>query len=429
MDVSLTALTATRLDPTARPFWLGLAMGTVLPVIAGILFATYDLAARPIVVQNAQLWGYVYLAGEIALILHAQARGLDVWSIARALPRWAQVALTVFLTTFWISSVTVSRLPSCSIMLCLAWTIHLLFAAGLFHLMRDVPQVALARFWPGFVVGLVSLTLMIVIHFTFLPAWLVGHERSVDWKVAIPGFINVRLFGSWTGAVFAALLGLAWLSPGRGPAAHRLYAAAAFAFALTFWTTTRAALLADLCVLPIAWFVAGAPRARAFWSILPLYLLAGALLTLPFQPYHDPSYTFFEANNFTSVDGFATGRLSYWSALLRLALDHPLLGSGMMASWWLLPPFYIHPHNVVVEFLLNWGIVGGAAAGSLLAGAAWHAHQAAARASALLPVVLMVDVSAIEGLFDGMFHFAQFVMLILGGLAICLAGARGVVAD
>jgi O-antigen ligase len=309
-------------------------------------------------------------------------------------------------------------------MLGVAWTFHLLFAAGIYHLMRDVPLRALARFWHGFVFGLIALTVMITIHFTILPPSLVGHERLVDWKVAIPGFINVRLFGSWTGAVFAALLGLAWTSSDHGRTRHGLYTAIAFAFALTFWTTTRAALLADLCVLPLAWIVAGRPRAHAFWSVLPLYLLAGALLTFPLQPYNDPSYTFLEANNFTSVDGFATGRLSYWTALLRLYLDHPLIGSGMMASRWLLPPFYIHPHNVVVEFLLNWGIIGASAAATLLLGAALHAHRAATQASALLPFVLMVDALAIEGLFDGMFHFAQFIMLILAGLAICLAGTH-----
>lgn len=421
MNLLATISSATRAGAFTRPLWLGMAAGALLPVAAGALFATYDLAARPIIIQNAQLCGYIYLLGEITLIVYAMLRGLDVWSIACALPRWAMVALGVFISTFWISSVTVSQHPASSFVLVIAWAIHLLFAAALYHLMRDVPLRALDMIWPGFIVGLAALTVMIVFHFTVLPVRLVGHEHQVDWRVAIPGFINVRLFGAWTGAIFAALIGRVWTMSESDPMRRRLYLATAFVFSLTFWTTTRAALLAGACIIPVAWWLTGRPRARSVWWGLPLYLVAGALLTLPLQPYSDPSYTFFEANNFTSIDGFATGRLSYWSALLTIGMNHPVFGSGMVSSRWLYPPFYIHPHNVLVEFLLNWGVVGSAAAMTLLIGSVWQAHRASRRIPKLLPFVLMTDCLILEGCFDGMFHFAQFIILILGGLAICLA--------
>lgn len=420
MNSIVTARSETYVTVSARPLWFGMVIGTILPVVSGLVFATYDLAARPIIVQTAQLCSYTYLLGEIALIIYAISRRLDVWSIVRAMPPWSKTALAVFLSTFWISSLTVSRYPGSSFVLGIAWLIHLLFAAALYHLMREVPLRALNRIWPGFILGLVALTIMIVVHFTILPPELVGKEHGVDWKVAIPGFINVRLFGSWSGAIFAAVLGRIWTMPDHHPAQRHYYCAVSLAFALTFWTTTRAALLAGVCILPIALFLVGRPRAAASWTILPFYLLGGILLTLPLQPYNDPSYTFLEANNFTSVDGFATGRLSYWTALLEIGMEHPIFGSGMISSRWLYPPFYIHPHNALVEFFINWGIIGTVSLITLIIGAAIYAHRALENAPELLPFILMFDCLVIESLFDGMFHFAQFIIMMLGCLAICL---------
>lgn len=408
------------------PVVLGLGAGLVLPVIAAASFSTYTIAVTPLWLEFARQIGWLWFAGEAVLIAVASRRGFDVRTSWRRLPRWAQGALLLFVSTFWISSLTVSQHPAFSMILSLGWVMHLLFAAALFDLARCVQPSRLMEAWHGLVAGLAMMAVLIAIHFLWLPATLRGHERQVDWALAIPGFISVRLFGAWAGAILAFLIGVAWRWNARAERQHLIYGGTALAFAMMIWTTTRAAVLAGVCVLPVAWLIAGPPRSRGFVTVLPLYLIVAGLSVLPLQPYGDPAFTFFEASNLGSADQIVSGRLTIWALALKAAAIHPWLGTGAGSSWWLVTiggtyTRHVQPHNALVQFLLNWGLLPTAAAVALLSRGTWQAHVAAHRHKPMLPFVLMLDSLLIMSMFDGMLHFAQFVMLIVGCLALCLA--------
>ncbi len=423
--LSRLALPAT--DRDALPAWLGLVGGFALPMIAAALYATYDISMRSTWLEQTRQLGYVWLLGELALIVHAMRNGFTVRAAWTALPRWARVALALFLSTFWISSAVVSRHPDFSMGLTIGWALQLLFAAALAHLVAAVPVARLAEIWRGFALGLAALAVAIAVHFLWLPVSLRGWEHEIDWGNAIPGFISVRLFGSWCGAVLALLTGFAWRA--EGDARHRrlLHLAIALAFGMMFWSGTRAALLGWLCSLPVAWMMAGRPRSRDVLTMLPAYLLVAVVLAIVLQPYGHPAFTFLDALNpdqTRSADAFSSLRLTFWRHSLAVARDYPLLGTGAGSSWWLVPlgsGRHVQPHNAVVQFLLNWGVIPTLPALTLLIGGTWAAHRRARADRALLPFVLMLDCLLVMSLLDGMLHFAQFVMLIVGCLAICLA--------
>ncbi|WP_310106848.1 O-antigen ligase family protein [Sphingomonas sp. BE138] len=411
----------------AVPMWLGLAGGFVLPMIAAALYATYEISMRSPWLEQTRQLGYVWLLGELLLILHAARRGFTVRAVWATLPRWVRTSLALFLSTFWISSAFVSRHPDFSLGLTIGWALQLLFAAALAHLVATVPVARLAEVWRGFALGLAALALAIAVHFTWLPAALRGWEREIDWGNAIPGFISVRLFGSWCGAVLALLTGVAWRAEGDARRQRVLHLAIALAFGMMFWSGTRAALLGWLCVLPVAWVMAGRPRSYAMLTTLLAYLLAAAALAILLQPYGHPAFTFsdlFDPSINQSVDTFSSGRLTFWKSALAVSRGYPMLGSGAGSCWWLVPldgHYHVQPHNALVQFLLNWGVIPTLPALALLAGGIWAAHRKAHAKRALLPFVLMLDCLLVMSLFDGMLHFAQFVMLIVACLAICLA--------
>jgi len=403
---------------------LGLAGGLLLPLLSAALFPTYVQLIKPDWVENVRHLGLVYLAGEVALVLHARGRGYDPAALFRALPRWSQAALALFLSTYWVSSVFVSLLPPCSVMLSLSWVIHLLFGGAVFHLFRSAEPGRLPRVWIGFGIGLVALALVTLVHFVVLPPGLTGREREVDWAAAVPGFISVRHFGSWTGAVLAGLTGLAWVRHGRGPERHLLYGGVALAFGLTFWTATRAAMLGWAAALPVAWVVAGRPRSRSLLTELPLWCAAAAGVALLLQPYGHGAFSFWRPGGAGTADGYSSGRLTLWLAALDVWRNYPLLGTGAGSSWWLVNvggATFVQPHNALVQFLLNWGLIPTVPALLLLGGATWRAHVLARRHRDLLPFLLMLDCLLVMSMLEGMLHFAQFVMLIVGCLAICLA--------
>lgn len=412
-----------RLGRVDLPMALGLVGGLLLPLVSALLFPTYVQMIEPDWIENARHQGLVYLAGEVALVMVARHRGYDPAALFRTLPGWSRAALTLFLSTYWISSAFVSLLPSCSIMLSLGWAVHLLFAGAVFHLARDVAPERMERLWIGFAVGLGVLAIVTLAHFTLLPLGVRGHEREIDWGAAVPGFLSVRHFGSWTGAVLAGLTGLAWTQrDGRGR--HLVHAGVALAFGLTFWTATRAAVLGWAVVLPVAWIVADRPRRRGFWTELPLWCLGAVAIASLLQPYGHPAYAFWRAGGVAAPDAYSSGRLTLWLNTLEVWRHHLLFGTGAGSTWWLVNlhgATFVQPHNAVVQFLMNWGLVATIPALALLGGATWHAHRAARRHRDLLPPLLMLDCLLAMSLLEGMLHFPQFVMLILGCLAICFA--------
>lgn len=171
----------------AVPMWLGLAGGFVLPMIAAALYATYEISMRSPWLEQTRQLGYVWLLGELLLILHAARRGFTVRAVWATLPRWVRTSLALFLSTFWISSAFVSRHPDFSLGLTIGWALQLLFAAALAHLVATVPVARLAEVWRGFALGLAALALAIAVHFTWLPAALRGWEREIDGVTPFPG--------------------------------------------------------------------------------------------------------------------------------------------------------------------------------------------------------------------------------------------------
>lgn len=415
------------LDRPARPLglfdWFGLFGGLLLPLLAATVYKTYGLTVGREWLEITRQAGMIFIAAEIAIIMHARRRGMNPVAIIRTLPRWAGAALIVFLMTFWISSVGESRLVGFSLMLSLGWIVQLLFAASLYHYTSHTSAIDMPAVARGFVLGLIGLTASIVLHFTTIPAALIGPHGAVDWGSSIPGFISNRLFGSWCGAVLALLTGIAWQQHDdreRGP----LYLMLAFAFGLTLWTATRAALLGWVIGVPIAWLLAGPPASRAIYTRLPLYLLAAGCVALVMPPYGNSAFTLLRIGGTESLDAVSSGRLALWENALRVAADYPLLGSGAGSNWWLVPVngfYHVQPHNAVVQFLLNWGLIPTIPALMLLVGATWHAHRNLRHRPEILPAILMLDCLLTMSMFDGMLHFAQFIMLVVGCLAICLA--------
>lgn len=403
--------------------------GFILPVIAGLLFPTYTIRVEPEFLESARQLGLVYLIGEMAVVVYARRRGCDFAAIFGEMPKWARIALAIFLATFWVSSAFVSQRMPFSLGLSLGWVVHLLFAASVYHLAGSSRVLDVRNIATGFVAGLVALALFIAVQFAAVPAALFENSASfvnpgaIDLSSAIPGFISSRLFGSWCGAVLALLTGIAWQHSGeRGR--HALYLMLALTLGLTFWTATRAAVLGWGIGLPLAWMLVGKPASSTFYTRLPIYLIGAVAIALLVPPYNNDHFTLFRWGGLDSPDVLASGRLTLWANALRVAAEYPLLGSGAGSSWWLVEVqgfYHVQPHNAVVQFLLNWGLVPTIPALALLAGATWHAHRIARRVRELLPVILMLDCLLAMSLFDGMLHFAQFVMLIFGCLAICLA--------
>lgn len=403
---------------------LAAVVGVALPLAAALLYRTYDLMVHPEGWEMTRQLGLPFVAAEIGFLLYARRRGLDLGAMLRRWPRGLRGALIVFLATFWVGSAFVSPRPTVSLAFTLVWLVHLLFAAAVFHLVRRAGGIDPWRFGFWLSAGVAALVPVIAAHFLILPPELIGHERSIDWGSAVPGFISSRLFGAWVGAVAAFLLGLIWLSERGARRAPWLYPAFALIALLMMWSGTRAALLGCGVAMIGGWIVARPPPVRALTlKVLPILAVA-ALLAIPLAPWGHPQFYMVMPGDGSSVAGFTSGRTVFWASALRVFAQHPLFGTGAASSWWLVPLdgfYHVQPHNAVVQFLLNWGVFATLAALVLLSAATWRAHIAARANAALLPMVMLLDCLLAMSMVDGMLHFARFVLLIALAIATCLA--------
>jgi O-antigen ligase len=130
-------------------------------------------------------------------------------------------------------------------------------------------------------------------------------------------------------------------------------------FTFVWWTGSRGAIIAIVGALLIGVVVIPAVRRVSVWGGTLLGLLGGALIASQL-PAHGPLMGFSRTVMQTVGSGdVSTGRTVLWLNVLGAIRQRPIFGYGenQMAT---VAPFYGlgQTHNVVLQILLAWGVVG-----------------------------------------------------------------------
>jgi O-antigen ligase len=406
--------------------WLGTGWAVLLMAVA-VLYRTYDFPVIPAPLELSRQIGLPIMVAQMAFVVWAIRQGFDAATCWGALSTPVRVTLTVFLASFWISSVFVSEMPLFATALCIGAVVQLLFALALYDRLSALRAIDVTHFSNAMVAGVAVLIALTIWQFNTAPPASALPENRIIWQAAIPGFISVRLFGAVCGAILALVVAAA-LTEER-PIAIRSwrFAAMVFVSAVVFWTGTRAALVGFGGALAIAVvFLSLRPRARRFGQVL-VALCIGALLGPLFAPVGDPAFQMFTPDEYQSAESATGGRVSLWILTWHCFLEAPLLGLGSAANRWALAPDifpHVQPHNVVIQFLINWGLAGALPALALLGYATWQSHRIGRANPVVLPVVVMLDSLLIMSMFDGIMHFARETMMVMMCFAIIFASGK-----
>lgn len=392
----------------------------VVPLIlSALLFRTYHGTMYSQLGEFARQLGTPHLAAEVILILVALGRGASITTAFNALPRAQRWMLLLFGAGMWIGTTLASRLPSYAFAFNASMIVHMIFAATLAQCLvvsREGMRVLVGQIG----IGVVTLALLTAWQFISHPPLDAMPDGTIIWQFIIPGFISVRLLGAYCGALCCFLIGWLLIQDRTTRVPVWAWAVVFLTLGFTFWSGTRAAILAMGAALAVAMTIY---RARMIWQrwLALAVLAAGALaVAIALIPYDDPAFMLFHTSDLRSANGFSGGRLEYWLAVIDAIMRFQLFGAGPGASAWALAPdLYRHfqPHNVVLESLLNWGMLAGGCALSLLAVATWHAHRRVLARPELLPFLMMLDGLLAMSLVDGTLHFARHIMLAM----ICYA--------
>lgn len=401
--------------------WLGVLFGIAMPLASALIYPTYVHQMRWPWAEWTRLMEMPFVAAELGVIAIALRRGMKDRAFWDSLPRDLKVAAVLLLVGLTVSSLFVSRNVPASAAYSLFTLIHIRFAFAVYYLARAEGVRGLDRVMQLLCWGVLMLAAYTAVKFAFPPPEASVFGGKIEWGSALPGFINVRHFGSWTGAIAAGLM-VALLYPGKARPAPWVHGAFLLATTLTAWSGTRAAVLAMAVVAVI--FLASQrrlPRLPAIGLVAALGALALAVsLALP-----QPSWEFsLFAREWGSADGVSSGRLTIWLAAIEAWLRAPVFGLGSASMFWevkVLDWSHTQPHNVVIQYLLNWGIVGAAGGLWILGRTIAAVHPHASGEAALRPLSGVLYSLLFMSLLEGMLHYPRFIIAIAAGFAIVLA--------
>ena len=296
------------------------------------------------------------VAVELFVIAIAAREGLMA-----AMRRWSwplvPTCALLLLLAVAIATAIVAPNPPAARFWTLLWIVHLLFGFSITHLSRseEVPRDIIAAYVAGFFVFVIGI---------FLSAAFV-RDPAFDWVSGWPAVTHIRHFGYYAAAIIGLCIGLG--AADRSPLVRTaLLLLSTVGFTFVWWTGSRGAIIAIVGALLIGVVVIPAVRRVSVWGGALLGLLVGALIANQL-PAHGPLMGFSRTVTQTVGSGdVSTGRTVLWLNALGAIRQRPIFGYGenQMAT---VAPFYGlgQTHNVVLQILLAWGIVGLICAGVL----------------------------------------------------------------
>lgn len=373
---------------------LALAIG-LAPVMLVLL--TWSPAGPEPWMILARSYALPVLVMEVAAIMVALVTGL-VETIGRIrLPRPATVAAAV-LAIVLVGTIPFAPVPGVAATFAAIWVIHIFFALSVLHLTGRLfaPFDLVRAYGIGFALfcGLFFLLLAQV------------RDPAFSWSYDLPAFSHVRIIGHYAAPVAGLAAGLMAVAQTRARWAVA-FALATLACALALWTGSRGALIGIAAGLIVGLLFAQPMRRTRAWGGLVASL---ALTWLVVSSLPAPASNMGSARIVASTvqsQNRTTGRTGMWRNVVKAVAKRPIFGHGEGQMYYVAKSADLfHPHNIILQVLLAWGLIGLACVGTL---AFYFARESIrlvrSGADELVPPFIAMAALAAPSLIDGsLFH-------------------------
>ena len=397
---------------------ISMIVGVLMPMIAAWVYPTYTHMMPDPVMEWTRLQEIPFVISEAIIIGWALLKGMELRFFTSILPRHYLIAVFIFMIGLWSSTLFVSKVPATSLMISLSMMVHILFGLSVYYIVKDVKKQAVEQFSSVLGLGLIALAILTAFRFLLAALFAPIPGNEIEWSSALPGFISVRHFGSWTGAIAAIFTALLLNRRDDAPLS-RFDVFFFLSMAMTIWSGTRAAILAIgiSCVVMLLSKLQ-MPSLRMFGR-LSILTGAAALLAFALIPYGNASFMLFDyldgdvVGNSEQISG---GRLSLWIGTYEKWLEAPWFGWGSGSTFWEVYQLnwtHTQPHNFILQFLISWGLVGAVAAFWLIAKTTIAAHRRVMANPQIWPLLAGLYSLLVMALLEGMLHYPRFIMLIM----------------
>jgi O-antigen ligase len=338
------------------------------------------------------------LAVEGIVVGIATLSGLYRWLISA--PHYILAAAAGWLVVAFYTAFFVAHHSALSIFLTIIWILHALFAAAVAFLCRasklSGSDIASALLW-GFIVYAIAIAV-----------FALQVDNQIEWATDIPGLGNLRRVSVYATAIAGLSVGkLIW------PDGWLAFTASIAAFFTAFWTGSRATALAVVAAVIAAVLLFPCARNKRLIGGLVLVGIIGFLLALAF-----PIQAGVGNDEVRAVlDTSDNGRLIIWSHSVQAIMNAPWFGHGEGQTASVLPDnpfvfddFQAHPHNVVLQLLMAWGLIGTAFVAVIAGWLALGLYRAGQSAEGL-PFVLAAGAITAHAMIDGALYDVAPVFL------------------
>lgn len=306
----------------------------------------------------ARLFFLPTLFFEIGIFILAVACGLNLSKSLADLSAPARIFLFGWLGVLAASLFYADAVLGLAIRGMLFWVIHILFCAAAVHLM-SLNRSYLAHPRPfllamPFAASAAGLAILAFVYWT-------GLDSDFNWNEDLPGFSNLR----HTGYIFAPAIALglghlaAW--PQKSPRMHMILLF--INTTMMLWLGSRGPVLGIIFGFVLCMMFFPVMRRLLFWfrsaAAIGLGALASVILPIPNNPHFGAIQRFWVKG----LDNQTTsGRTDMWLESLELISKKPLFGYGAHQYQFIAERamgMYKHPHQNILQFLFDWGWVGG----------------------------------------------------------------------
>lgn len=410
--------TADRETNDRRVLLASLALLVLAPVLGGLLtferiysFTSIRYFALPVLAAEILFLAVAFQAG------HSPARAFARLSVAHK-SAWAVWFLSALAAGIWVAPV-----PSYALLHLMITVAHALVALAIWDTLKNTTGKSDNDLVLAMICGIALFAVA-----TWAVLFAFRDDPDFDWLRVGFGVSHVRhlsyfgVLAAGAGFGFAAYRqqGVVWFVAMTGIAVGS---------ALSLWSGSRAGVIATLVSAVVALALAErGQRIRAFIRMATGFL-AGVLLSLIWIPPHSmwgiPRILGVVQKGGATIGEVASNRDLLWLEAIRLFRDQPLIGYGEgqfrflnRAGW----PAN-HPHDVVLQFLVQWGLVGTLA----MIVVAWHAIPHSIRRwqkplPRSLPALCALVAVGAEGIVDGPLFYA-YPTLAVGILLVVLGNS------
>lgn len=353
---------------------------------------------------------------ELFIIYLAVRAKFDVETLVRSLGRIPKLLITVWFVFALIPVVLAHDRAMFSAFVTLQYALHGIFLASAVYLARNCRLSLDSRSWSVKIVALGGLSYVGLVS---LFALLVPNPETFPWVLRLPSGTNVRQLGYF--AALAAVPSLSLILFGRSKI---LGYCLIFIALVTFiaWSGSRGALIGLSCGA-----VFGALTLGFRFSLLRMVLAIlcfgagmGASLTLPVPA---PEFGLVRMVSSLEQEDIGTGRSFVWKSTISEISKAPWIAHGSGSFNKNMREMYgfdfNHPHQFILQYFYDWGLVGGAAGGLLLLllflSCLRHGRQHK-DAAAYVSIASLCTIAAV-GMIDGALFYPLSIFLAIVAVA------------